>query len=170
MNELLQENSSLCRLQVEKQVIATADLTQRLGNWTDEDNREVSFDSSTGFKLPNGAKRSPDTSCVRLERWEALTPEQRRKFHPSLLILWWSYDLHPMTSTPCEQKWRNTQITACGWAGCSILKISRLKSTVRDSLWIYFSRPKAYWEKRCYLDSSLIFPAFSLNPCFKLRY
>ncbi len=57
-------------------------LTQRLGNWTDEDNTGLAFDSSTCFKLPNGADRSPDASWVRLERWEALTPEQRRKFPP----------------------------------------------------------------------------------------
>ncbi len=40
------------------------------------------FDSSTGFKLPNGADRSPDGAWVRLERWEALTPQQRQKFPP----------------------------------------------------------------------------------------
>jgi Uma2 family endonuclease len=57
-------------------------LTQRLGNWTDADNSGLSFDSSTGFKLPNGAERSPDASWVRLDRWEALPPEQRRKFPP----------------------------------------------------------------------------------------
>lgn len=57
-------------------------LTQRLGNWTDEDNTGLSFDSSTGFKLPNGAERSPDAAWVRLERWQALTSEQQRKFPP----------------------------------------------------------------------------------------
>ncbi len=57
-------------------------LTQRLGNWTDADNSGLSFDSSTGFKLPNGAERSPDAAWVRLDRWEALTPDQRRKFPP----------------------------------------------------------------------------------------
>lgn len=57
-------------------------LTQRLGNWTDADNTGLSFDSSTGFKLPNGAERSPDAAWVRLERWEALTLEQRRRFPP----------------------------------------------------------------------------------------
>jgi Uma2 family endonuclease len=57
-------------------------ITQRLGNWTDEDNTGLAFDSSTCFKLPNGADRSPDASWVRLERWEALTLEQRRKFPP----------------------------------------------------------------------------------------
>lgn len=40
------------------------------------------FSSSTIFKLPNGADRSPDVAWVKLERWEALTPEQRIKFPP----------------------------------------------------------------------------------------
>jgi Uma2 family endonuclease len=40
------------------------------------------FDSSTCFKLPNGADRSPDVAWVHLERWNALTPEQKEKFPP----------------------------------------------------------------------------------------
>ncbi len=40
------------------------------------------FSSSTIFILPNGAKRSPDAAWVKLERWEALTSEQRKKFPP----------------------------------------------------------------------------------------
>jgi Uma2 family endonuclease len=40
------------------------------------------FDSSGGFTLPNGAIRSPDASWVSRERWEALTPQQRRGFVP----------------------------------------------------------------------------------------
>ncbi|MGK7932668.1 MAG: Uma2 family endonuclease [Microcystaceae cyanobacterium] len=40
------------------------------------------FDSSTGFKLPNGANRSPDASWVSQARWDALTPEQRQGFAP----------------------------------------------------------------------------------------
>ncbi|MDZ7960830.1 MAG: Uma2 family endonuclease [Aulosira sp. DedQUE10] len=40
------------------------------------------FSSSTIFILPNRAKRSPDAAWVKLERWEALTPEQRQKFPP----------------------------------------------------------------------------------------
>jgi Uma2 family endonuclease len=31
------------------------------------------------FKLPNGAKRSPDVAWIRKERWESLPLEQRRK-------------------------------------------------------------------------------------------
>lgn len=40
------------------------------------------FDSSTGFRLPDGSVLSPDASLVRQERWQALTPEQRRGFAP----------------------------------------------------------------------------------------
>lgn len=40
------------------------------------------FDSSTCFKLPNGADRSPDVAWIRQERWNALTPEQKQKFPP----------------------------------------------------------------------------------------
>jgi len=41
-----------------------------------------SFDSSTLFRLPNGAKRSPDASWISMERWKALTKEDRKKFPP----------------------------------------------------------------------------------------
>jgi Uma2 family endonuclease len=40
------------------------------------------FDSSAGFTLPNGAIRSPDASWVGRERWEALTPSERKGFAP----------------------------------------------------------------------------------------
>jgi Uma2 family endonuclease len=40
------------------------------------------FDSSSGFCLPDGSVLSPDASLVRQQRWEALTPEERRGFAP----------------------------------------------------------------------------------------
>jgi Uma2 family endonuclease len=50
--------------------------------WSSQNNLGVAFDSSTCFKLPNGANLSPDASWVRRERWNTLTPEQKRKFPP----------------------------------------------------------------------------------------
>ncbi|MEL7038820.1 MAG: Uma2 family endonuclease [Cyanobacteria bacterium J06592_8] len=38
------------------------------------------FESSTGFRLPNGATRSPDASWVSRERWDELTIEQKGTF------------------------------------------------------------------------------------------
>ena len=40
------------------------------------------FDSSTLFRLPNGAKRSPDASWVSLTRWQALSSAERKSFPP----------------------------------------------------------------------------------------
>ncbi len=57
-------------------------LTQRLGNWTDEDKTGEAFDSSTMFQLPNGAYRSPDAAWITLERWEALSVREREVFPP----------------------------------------------------------------------------------------
>lgn len=57
-------------------------IAAQVENWSSQNNLGVAFDSSTGFKLPNGADRSPDASWVKLERWEALTPEQQETFAP----------------------------------------------------------------------------------------
>jgi Uma2 family endonuclease len=58
------------------------DLLGQLWFWNSQKNLGKAFDSSTGFKLPNGATRSPDASWIKLERWNSLTPEQRKKFIP----------------------------------------------------------------------------------------
>lgn len=59
-----------------------ADLIIDLGIWNRQTGLGYTFSSSTVFKLPNGANRSPDAAWIEKERWEALTPEQRRKFPP----------------------------------------------------------------------------------------
>ena len=38
------------------------------------------FSASTVFKLPNGTDRSFDAGWIQRQRWEALTPPERRKF------------------------------------------------------------------------------------------
>jgi Uma2 family endonuclease len=50
--------------------------------WAKQDGTGLVFDSSTLFTLPNGAKRSPDASWVKRERWEALTDAQQEGFAP----------------------------------------------------------------------------------------
>ncbi|MEA5535216.1 Uma2 family endonuclease [Crocosphaera sp. XPORK-15E] len=57
-------------------------LSQQLANWTDEDGSGIGFDSSTGFKLPNGADRSPDAAWMTLETWNSIPQEQRIRFAP----------------------------------------------------------------------------------------
>jgi Uma2 family endonuclease len=40
------------------------------------------FDSSGGFRLPDGSVLSPDAALVLEDRWQTLSPEQRRSFPP----------------------------------------------------------------------------------------
>ncbi|AIE72587.1 MULTISPECIES: Uma2 family endonuclease [unclassified Synechocystis] len=57
-------------------------LILRLGLWAERDGTGIFFDSSGGFRLPNGADRSPDVAWLRRERWESLIPEQQQRFVP----------------------------------------------------------------------------------------
>ena len=59
-----------------------AGLSALLTSWSWEDNTGVTFDSSTGFALPNGAIRSPDAAWVTRSRLEALSDEQKASFLP----------------------------------------------------------------------------------------
>ena len=57
-------------------------LEMRLLLWADQQGGWKVFGSSTGFRLPDASVLSPDASLVRLDRWQALTPELRRGFAP----------------------------------------------------------------------------------------
>lgn len=59
-----------------------ADITIDLGVWNRQKRLGYTFDSSTCFKLPNGAERSPDAAWIERSRWNALSPEERTKFPP----------------------------------------------------------------------------------------
>ena len=58
------------------------DIEGQLWLWNRKTKLGVVFNSSTGFHLPNGADRSPDASWVKLERWVALTLEEKEGFAP----------------------------------------------------------------------------------------
>ena len=56
------------------------DLTTEVNLWSRKDKSGIVFDSSTMFTLPNGAKRSPDVSWMSRNKWDNLSPSERRKF------------------------------------------------------------------------------------------
>jgi Uma2 family endonuclease len=57
-------------------------LNLRLAAWAEAEGTGLTFGSSTGFTLPNGATRSPDASWVKRDKWNAFTTEQRQRFAP----------------------------------------------------------------------------------------
>lgn len=56
------------------------ELGYELVGWNRKSQLGYSFDSSTGYTLPNGAVRSPDVSWITKNRWEGLPEEERKKF------------------------------------------------------------------------------------------
>ena len=58
------------------------DLEGQFWYWNKQYKLGVVFDSSTGFTLPSGAKRSPDVSWIAIDRWNNLTSEEKKGFAP----------------------------------------------------------------------------------------
>jgi Uma2 family endonuclease len=54
----------------------------QLRAWAIKDRSGIAFDSSTGFRLPNGGMRSPDAAWVQLSRLEKLSPREKEQFIP----------------------------------------------------------------------------------------
>lgn len=59
-----------------------AELTGECVLWNRQRRAGKIFDSSTGFRLPNGAIRTPDVAWVAQARWDALLPEEQQGFAP----------------------------------------------------------------------------------------
>ena len=57
-----------------------ADVSGEIWSWNRRTKLGYAFDSSTGFKLPNSAVRSPDVAWVSKEKWEALSETDRQGF------------------------------------------------------------------------------------------
>ena len=59
-----------------------SNLSYQLEGWNLASDAGRTFDSNTMFVLPNGAKRMPDASWVKRDRWEVLTTQQRDGYPP----------------------------------------------------------------------------------------
>jgi Uma2 family endonuclease len=59
-----------------------AEINADVCTWNRRSKKGKVFDSSTGFALPNEADRSPDLAWITLEKWQALSAEERRGFLP----------------------------------------------------------------------------------------
>ena len=85
-------------------------IATQLENWSRQNNLGETFDSNGGFKLPNGANRSPDACWVKRDHWEALTQNNKK-------ILWWNGALLVMPSKLYKIKCKNTSTTVLNWLG-----------------------------------------------------
>ena len=56
------------------------EISYEVTHWNRQTHMGKAFDSSTGFKIQNGATLSPDVSWILNERWNDLPEEERRRF------------------------------------------------------------------------------------------
>ena len=59
-----------------------SEINYQLRHWNKQNQLGKVFDSSTGFRLPNGADKSPDAAWIPLEKWTGLTPAAKQGFVP----------------------------------------------------------------------------------------
>jgi len=57
-------------------------LSAKLYNWNDRTKLGQTFDSSTGFRLPNTSVRSPDAAWISNEKWNTLSETEKEKYPP----------------------------------------------------------------------------------------
>ncbi|MGB3618327.1 MAG: Uma2 family endonuclease [Catalinimonas sp.] len=94
-----------------------SEINYALVGWNRRERTGITFDSSTAFRLPNGAVRSPDASWVRGDRWEALSEAEQSRFPPLcpdfVIELQSSSDTRRMLQSKMEE-WR-AQGCKLGW-------------------------------------------------------
>jgi Uma2 family endonuclease len=59
-----------------------AEISGQLANWARQDKRGVAFASSTGWLLPNSARRSPDAAWIYKQRIKDLDPAAFSRYWP----------------------------------------------------------------------------------------
>jgi len=59
-----------------------SEIGRQLANWARQDKRGVAFDSSTGWLLPTGARRSPDAAWIFKQRIKDLDPTAFSRYWP----------------------------------------------------------------------------------------
>jgi Uma2 family endonuclease len=131
-------------------------LSARLENWSEQSQLGVAFDSSTGFRLPNGAIRSPDAAWVSQSRWEALTLVQRQKWVP--LCPDFLIELKSSSDDIEDLRLKMQEYMENG------LPLGWLLDPETRTVEIYrASQPIAYFTNPMTLDANPIMPGFVLN-------
>jgi Uma2 family endonuclease len=113
------------------------EITRQLSNWRKADTTGASFDSSTGFKLPNGADRSPDAAWVQRARLAQLTLAEKKKFLP--LCPDFAIELRSPNDDLDDVKTKMEEYIACG------LRLGWLIDPEEKTVYVY--RPQAAVQK-----------------------
>ena len=133
-----------------------ATLTFQLYGWALQDGTGVPFDSSTGFDLPNGSNRSPDSSWVLKSRIQALRPEQREEYFeicPDFVV-----ELRSHSDRIPDLQAKMMEYLACG------AQLGWLIDPVERRVWIYRGgTPVEVLDEPATLTGGPLMPGFVLD-------
>jgi Uma2 family endonuclease len=131
-------------------------IEMQLGFWADEDGNGVAFGSSSGFKLPNGAIRSPDASWVERSRLAELSPKQRKEYFrlcPDFVI-----ELRSYTDRLKRLKEKMEEYIANG------AKLGWLIDPIERKVYVYRpDREVEVLDNPATLDGDPVLPGFTLD-------
>ena len=131
-------------------------ITYLLVAWADKDGTGISFDSSTGFTLPNGAIRSPDASWVKREKWEALSKDQREGFAP--LCPDFVIELRSRTDLPSDLHAKLQEYIDNG------ARLGWLVDPLDKRVYVYRpDRPVEVWDDPVSVSGDPVLPGFELQ-------
>jgi Uma2 family endonuclease len=93
------------------------EISRQLGNWTLNDKRGIALDSSTGWLLPNGARRSADAAWILEHRIRNLSPTAFSRYWP--VCPDFVVELRSKTDRRASfrRRWATGSQTAHNWAG-----------------------------------------------------
>lgn len=106
-----------------------ADITTEVTLWNRKHKKGKTFDSSTGFTLPNKAVKSPDSAWIAIDRWKALPLEDRKRFahiSPDFVI-----EIRSETDSLDAQKAKMLEYQDNG------VRLGWLIDPVEEVVWIY---------------------------------
>ncbi len=141
-----------------------AELSFQIYTWARNNGNWKSFDSSTGFRLPDNSVLSPDASLVALDRWQDLTAEQRRGFAPicpDLVVeLASPSDEGPRSLTALRQKMAAYQRNGArlGWLLIPAERVVEVWEPLADPP----AQPRRL-EAATHLDAAPHFPGLAVN-------
>jgi Uma2 family endonuclease len=145
-----------------------AELSFQIYTWARGNGTWKSFDSSTGFRLPDNSVLSPDASLVALDRWQDLTAEQRRGFAPicpDLVVeLASPSDEGPRGLTALRQKMAAYQRNGArlGWLLIPAERAVEIWEPLADPLAGPPAQPRRL-EAATHLDAAPHFPGLAVN-------
>lgn len=135
--------------------VRNSEITCQIVLWARE-NGGPTFDSSTLFRLSNGALRSPDAAWIMTERWQALTSRERKGYPP--IVPDFVIELRSATDRLVDVREKMKEYISCG------VRLGWLIDPLRKQVHVYLpdQTPVILSDPKSVCDETVL-PGFTLD-------